>query len=188
MAGYNFKNILLLVWLLLFVFSVPVWADEAPSYSASPSAVQYANAMCTLSADRGNGTYAPIDIVFTASSTVNGKKVSQFTYDFGDGVVKASGGTLSHRFEQGGSYTVLAHPLVGEGLVVNPCKMVLVLKGTTSATPTPTPSPSPAASPSAVVSQPETGPTSVYWLSLIGLFTIWFGAELWYQHNRQTIG
>jgi hypothetical protein len=91
---------------------------------------------------------------------------------------------------------VTAKPVIDPNLQVNPCKMTITLKAfpftsqsaSPSAMPSTTPSASPVATAAAEIKQPETGPASVYWMSLLGLGIIWFGAELWYLHNRQTIG
>ena len=195
MTGYSFNYLFFIIFIFSIIFPSIVLADEAPQYSSSPSATQTANATCTLSA-RGSGSYAPADVSFSTVSTVNGKHVDQFTYNFGDGVVTTGSSSLSHRYSQAGSYTVTAQPAVDQNLVVNPCKMTITLKAfpftlqgaSPSATPVASPEPTLVATTSVMLTQPQTGPSSVYWLSLFGLFAIWLGAELWYQQNRQVSG
>ena len=193
MTGYSFRLTLFISLLFLVIFPSFVFADEIPTYSSSPSASKTANATCRLSATRGSGSFAPANIDFSAESTVNGNRVDQFTYDFGDGTISTGSDSLSHRYSQAGSYLVTAQPVVDKNLLVNPCKMTITLKAfpftaTPSPSPASTPTITPVATTAAILRQPETGPSSIYWLSLVGLFAIWLGAELWYQQNRQMIG
>lgn len=210
MTGYSFNYFFILILIGSLISPPLVGAVDVPSYSSSPSAelrtspstelrtspstvvkpspaTRMAQARCTLTARQSNGNVAPIDIQFVTKSIVNGQRVDQFIYDFGDGNKLNGGEALSHRYDSAGTYQITAQPVVDSTLIVNPCKMTVTLTSQKDALPEAASS-SVALAPATIVTQPETGPSSVYWLSLAGLFTIWLGAELWYRHNLPTIG
>lgn len=258
----------LLAGLGLFWRIPTVSADVSgePSYSASPSGSVSTKpkATCTITVTRGNNSLAPADVSFRLTATAYRERVETFRYDFGDGQT-ATGGALSHRYSQGGTYTVTALPLVTGNLEPVSCSTTVILKASpfvahsssctglqTLATWTASQTTQvkvtgydnrgtlqsfrvqvvgqtleqqdgtfdvTIATPGAytikaevkdttgswtgdseacrkeiqvkaagITTQPQTGPSSYYWLSLLGLAVSWLGAEIWYRLNHRQIG